>query len=260
MHDQPTHPKLYLISRPTLVDEGLQSFLKDKGVGWASTEGVSDAELGVEFCGRVCYMSFSPDTSKIRHPNAEYVANLIDKGHESVLEHTNWTFILDSVSRAFTHQLVRHRVGFSYSQLSQQYHDEGEAEFVRPAGLTEEAYEIWEESTKASLKAYRAVLGSVEAKGDMKPGERHRLRRSAARSILPNATMTTISVTANARALRDFLKKRGSILGDIEMRLVGTLIYEMLITEAPSLVADFKLVDCADGWTAVEHCRVGLSR
>jgi thymidylate synthase (FAD) len=251
MRNQATQPRLYLISRPALVAHGLRSFLKDHSVSWSSSENVSDAEHCIEICGRVCYMSFSEDKSRIRHPNAKYVANLIDKGHESVLEHANWTFILDYVSRAFTHQLVRHRVGFSFSQLSQQYHDEGQAKFVRPAGLNEEAHAIWEESTKAALKKYRELLSSVNASDDLTDAERLRLRRSAARSILPNATMTTISVTANARALRDFLTKRGSISGDIEMRLVSKVIFEMLRAEAPSLVFDFKLEVCDNGWPLV---------
>jgi len=65
-----------------------------------------------------------------RQDNASYVANLLSQDHESVLEHANFTILADGISRALTHQLVRHRAGFAYSQLSQQYHDESDAEFL----------------------------------------------------------------------------------------------------------------------------------
>ena len=151
----PTTPRIYLIARPALDQTDFERFLRDRGLDWLESPGATDAEHSVEIGGRVCYMSFSNDPSRIRHPNALYIANLIEKGHDSVLEHATWTFIIDRVSRAFTHQLVRHRVGFAYSQLSQQYHDESDAAFVRPAGLTGRAAEIWEHSITAARQSYR---------------------------------------------------------------------------------------------------------
>ena len=109
------------------------AFLNDEGTNWRRTQGATGIEELIEVSGRVCYMSFGPDQSP--RPNRDYVANLLRMRHESVLEHASWTLLLTGVSRAFTHQLVRHRAGFSYSQLSQQYHDERDATFVEPSSL-----------------------------------------------------------------------------------------------------------------------------
>lgn len=252
----PTSPNLFVVSRPSFDRQNFSSFLKQNELSWADTDSATDAERIVEISGRLCYLSFTDDTSKIRHPTKTYIENLINKGHESVLEHANWTFFLTDVSRAFTHQLVRHRVGFSYSQLSQQYHDETDADFVIPAGLSSEAHEHWKCAVQASKDAYREVLKQAErsltAVNDQSTKEDVRLMRSAARSLLPNATSTAISVSANARALRHFLDLRGSIVGDIEMRLVSSEIYDMLVIEAPSFVEDFEKRNCENGWPLVK--------
>jgi thymidylate synthase (FAD) len=233
-------PSLYLLARPQFTTE-YERFLAAHGETWQQTQ-AGDAEQLIEFAGRICYMSFGVQQST--RDNAAYIANLIDRGHDSVLEHANWTFLLDGVSRAFTHQLVRHRIGFSFSQLSQQYHDESGAEFLTPPGLEQNpvAYEAWRSAVDAALSAYRTIQSQLRnERPDREPGkERLRAIRSAARSVLPNATGTKIVVTANGRSLRHFLSLRGAIEGDMEMRQVSGLIYAMLVNEAPSLVRDFQ--------------------
>jgi thymidylate synthase (FAD) len=232
-------PALYLLARPQFTPE-YQRFLVANGVVWKEGE-ASDAERLVEFAGRVCYMSFGARQSP--RDNAAYIANLIDQGHDSVLEHANWTFLLEGVSRSFTHQLVRHRAGFSFSQLSQQYYDQSEAKFLAPTGLEEDpiAYAAWRSAVDASRDAYRTIQSRLQRESsDRKGKERLRAIRSAARSVLPNATETKIVVTANARSLRHFMTLRGAIEGDLEMRQVSGLIYAMLLAEAPSLVGDFE--------------------
>lgn len=248
-------PKLYVMCRPVLTDE-IGEFLASEATSWKTSPEATSPESLAEFSGRICYMSFGDKQSS--RTNAEYIANLVDQGHESVLEHVTWTFLLTGVSRAFTHQLVRHRPGFSYSQLSQQYHDEADADFVRPFGLEKfpAALEDWTQAMHAAKAAYTAIANALEAsqgsETEMSRKERSRAIRSAARSVLPNATETKVVVTANARSLRHFLLIRGSILGDFEMRAVAALIYRMLRSEAPSFVADFRVSTLADGLPIVE--------
>lgn len=251
-----TLPRLYLISRPSLLNAGLNDFLENHSVTWTASTDTTDAEHLVEVSGRLCYMSFTNDTSRIRHPNSKYIRNLIHKGHESVLEHATWTFILDQVSRAFTHQLVRHRIGFSFSQLSQQYHEEADSNFIRPAGLSPKNFEIWKRANQLAMEAYISILSDLsdtenQPDGTLSNPERKRLVHSAARSVLPNAIETIISVTANGRALRNFLELRGDISGDIEMRLVSFEIYSMLKREAPVMVHDFKIDRDINGYPRV---------
>jgi thymidylate synthase (FAD) len=247
-------PRIYLLGRPQFertYQEFLDHFLPPGESNWSESNTATPAERIVEFAGRVCYMSFGSRQSQ--RTNGEYIANLIRNGHESVLEHAVWTIVVDGVSRAFTHQLVRHRVGFAFSQLSQQYHDESEARFVRPAGIdpTSDLFAVWQKAIEETQLAYRKLLKGLEDSIDTGPiairREATRALRSAARSVLPNATETAIVVTANARALRNFFKTRGNIIGDFEMRLVAARLFELLRPEGPALFADFLVEYLPDG-------------
>jgi thymidylate synthase (FAD) len=249
-------PRLQVLSRPNFTEE-FREFLSLYGQVWKQSELSTPAERLVEFAGRVCYMSFSRPAPR---NTTEYIRHLIIQGHESVLEHAVWSFVLSGVSRAFTHQLVRHRVGFSYSQLSQQYHDEEDAQFVVPPEIQNnpKALAIWETVVASAKEAYRTLSSNLAAsakhpKGTKMHRESARALRSAARSVLPNATATAIVVTANARALRHFFRNRGSIVGDLEMRRVASLIFSNLVADAPALFQDFDVREHEDGWPIMHH-------
>ena len=172
--------------------------------------------------------------------------HLINQGHESVLEHISWTFLITGISRAFTHQLVRHRVGFSYSQLSQQYHDESEASFVIPPAVAscKKTTAEWMSTIKSNIELYQKLIRQIELENHLNSeSKRERLRdlRSACRSVLPNATETKIVVTANARALRHFFKMRGALEGDWEMRAVSCALYKIVQKDAPAVFQDFSI-------------------
>lgn len=243
-----SHPRIYLIGRPTINVEEVAKFLQDRSLAWPRTEGASEAAELVEVAGRLCYLSFQEDRSLTTQPNRQYIQNLIRKGHESVLEHASWTFVIDRVSRAFTHQLVRHRIGFSYSQLSQQYHEDTDAHFVMPEGISDhpELCDRWTKAMREAQRCYREFLGVLK---DTAPSGREEMRklRSAARSVLPNAVETAVAVTANARAWRHFFDLRGAIEGDSEMRLVSVALFEILSDDAPELFADYELAPTKDG-------------
>lgn len=254
-------PRIYVISRQSIAD-AYRKFLSHEALDWQIDPVATDAELLIEFAGRICYKSFGARQSP--KSNEDYIRHLISQGHESVLEHATWSFVLSGVSRAFTHQLVRHRVGFAFSQLSQQYHEEREADFVRPVGLEMHpaAMEAWKKATQNTLNAYRKILAALEKSLSEKPGnlprkESLRAARSAARSVLPNATETVIAVTANARAIRHFLKVRGSIVGDDEMRCVAALILDSIREDAPAVFSDFEISQLPDNSPIVLHGEKG---
>ncbi len=247
-----SQPKVYLVGRSSFDLAAFQEFLRDEAVDWRQTPGAGAAQEIVETAGRVCYMSFGDRQSP--RTNEEYIHNLVRQGHESVLEHVTWSFLIIGVSRGFSHQLVRHRVGFAFSQLSQQYHDESEAVFVAPSAVSAipDLAELWEESLANSKNAYEEILRffeSADAEGpsEFKKREWMRAIRSAARSVLPNATETKVFVTINARALRHFLSIRGSIPGDEEMRKVSALLRAHVKEVAPALFADFVVDEMPDG-------------
>lgn len=244
-------PAVQILSSPRL-GEGHRVFLEARGMEWKPSPDCTAAEQIVEFSGRICYMSFGPER-QAPGSTRDYIKRLIQKGHESVLEHAAWSFVIYGVSRSFSHQLVRHRVGFSFSQLSQQYHEETGAAFVSPPGLESdpELLAQWEKTVTELRDTYSKLLHSNLRTTALVPREELRLRRSLARSVLPNAIETAIVVTANARALRHFLKIRGCVEGDIEMRMVSASLLHALEKEAPSLFYDFGVQQWPDGWPIV---------
>jgi len=233
------------LSHPSFESDVFDEFLASQGLQWIRRGQGSKSEHLIEAAGRLCYMSFGQNKQSPRD-TSQYISNLIVQGHESVLEHINWTFLLSGVSRAFTHQLVRHRVGFSYSQLSQQYHDESDAEFVVPIEVKNDntLFKSWCNHIENSLDFYKKSLKAIE-ESELYDSKKEKMRalRSASRSILPNATETKIIVTANARALRHFFEMRGAIEGDYEMRTVSEKLYNIVNNDAPALFQDFEKID-----------------
>ncbi|WP_374940814.1 FAD-dependent thymidylate synthase [Bradyrhizobium sp. SRS-191] len=206
----------------------------------------------VEIAGRTCYLSFSNPSGR---DTGEYIENLVRQGHESVLEHVSWTFLLSGVSRAFTHQLVRHRAGFSYSQLSQQYVDHRAIRFVVPAEIQSQPGLLasWKGTVLAQRGAYIELVESLNRlPSPLKSREKIRSMRSAARSVLPNCVEAVIAVTANARSWRHFLDVRGATEGDVEMRRVSALLLHLLKQDAPNMFSDFSQASLSDGWPIVQ--------
>lgn len=246
------NPHLYLVSRPSFDIDRFLDFLARSEADWRRTPTASEAEEIVEAAGRVCYMSFGARQSS--KTTSEYILNLVTQGHESVLEHVNWGFVLSNVSRSFTHQLVRHRVGFAFSQLSQQYHEETDADFIEPSAIRAlpTLSKRWREATEQARQVYEYALTTLATtelghRPAWEAREILRAIRTAARSILPNATATTVFFTANARAIRHFLNVRGAIVGDEEMRRVSALLLDTVSREAPSLFVDFSVEVGDDG-------------
>src|SRR5271157_2726557 len=146
-----TEPKVYVLGRQVVVAEELARFLDDEGMLF-NTDTPLAAEVLAEVAGRTCYMSFG----KGRKSNQEYLENILSSKHGSVLEHAVWNLLISGVSRSLTHELVRHRAGFGYSQLSQRYVDEGDARYVVPP-LYQESEELrqkWQQTIETLRKAY----------------------------------------------------------------------------------------------------------
>jgi thymidylate synthase (FAD) len=243
-----------------VVEEEVARFLGDEGLAFTTDTRVA-AEILNEIAGRTCYMSFG----KGRKSNQEYLENILASKHGSVLEHAVWSLLITGVSRALTHELVRHRAGFGYSQLSQRYVDESDARYVVPP-LYQESDALrqkWQQTIECVRKAYielaEATTQYVQEKHpDMPPRDRRKWARQAARSILPNACETKIFVTGNSRAWRHFLELRGSPHADTEIRLLAVEICRVLKQESPNIFRDIELIDEPDGAPSVRvlHSKV----
>ncbi|MCS7160516.1 MAG: FAD-dependent thymidylate synthase [Gemmatales bacterium] len=240
-------PTVYLVARQTISEEELERFLTEHGFNWQSDTEVA-AERLVETAGRLCYMSFARPRPG---GNAAYLRHILEAGHGSVLEHAVWSFLFVGVSRALTHELVRHRAGFGYSQLSQRYVDESVAEYVEPKVIAEdpELHQLWVETIARTHQAYVQLARKLLEKFRDEPDGtlRRKLARQAARSVLPNATETKIFVTANARAWRHFIEMRASRWADVEIRQLAVKVLRILQQEAPHLFGDYELRALPDG-------------
>lgn len=241
--------KIYLIGKTCFKKQEFARFLNNNKTLWKKSNASSDTEKLIEIAGRICYMSFGNNQSNIN--NKKFIQKIIKMGHESILEHSYWTFIITGVSRAFSHQFVRHRVGFSISQLSQQYYNQESMNAVIPALIRKspKAFDIWKRSVDKSQRAYIQISNILKQhfnKNFMNKKEFSRLIKTTARSVLPNATETIIMFTANARALRHFLRIRGAIYGDEEMRYVAAGLLTILHKQAPTIFSDFYIKNAKD--------------
>lgn len=269
-------PTVYLLSKQTVQQSELDRFLTDHGVSWQTDTEVA-AEVVTETAGRVCYMSYAKPRPG---GNAAYLGHIKEVGHGSVFEHAVWTFLLTGISRSLTHELVRHRAGWAYSQLSQRYVDESVAEYVEPDIIANDPdlHTVWHEAVSHAHAAYVKLVDLMFQKRGVKlwcpkclseagfasgfcpkcgeatakiksdnPTEIRKAVRQAARSVLPNATETKITVTANARALRHFLEQRGSVHAEPEIRKLANAMLDVLTADAPNLFGDYQRKPLPDG-------------
>ncbi len=207
----------------------------------------TDGERLAEFAGRLCYMS---QRNPAGRSTREYLENIKKQGHGSVLEHASYTLLLEGVSRSLTHELVRHRAGFAYSQLSQRYVDESDACFVMPpAMIGDDALELaWRTQIDSAQDSYTALVSTLMSRYSWVDDKVHRrkMAREAGRGVLPNSTETKIVVTGNARAWRTMLELRSSEAAELEIRRVAVMVLRILAAEAPAFFSDFEIYTATD--------------
>ncbi len=261
-----TQPGVITLARPSLNERGVAPFLEGfpEDLGFASA--VSDPDRltpGAGLCklaGQLCYMSFG---SK-RTPNAQaerYFANILSSGHGSVLEHASYSFLAYGISRSVTHELVRHRAGFAFSQVSQRYVSGQTLRFVeRPEFQQSDDLHAAFVERIDHVAAAHAVLegrlrelqssGAEALSADGQTGRRKRIHQ-AARALLPNEVEAPIVVTGNVRAWRHFIEARANEHADVEIRMLAYSIYLCLHAMEPVLFGDYATTCLADGTSAV---------
>jgi thymidylate synthase (FAD) len=245
-----TEPRVTLLARPAFAEP------EHLPVSWIGDG--SDGERLAEFAGRLCYMS---QRNPAGRATREYLENIKRQGHGSVLEHANYSLLLEGVSRSLTHELVRHRAGFSFSQLSQRYVDESQASFVVPPAIVGEAAleEAWRAQVLAAQASYVALVEKLMERYGWVADKVHRrkMAREAARGVLPNSTETKIVVTGNARAWRTMLELRSAEGAELEIRRVAVAVLRLLQGEAPAFFSDFEVYSADD---RREAARVGFHK
>jgi thymidylate synthase (FAD) len=181
-----------------------------------------DSEDLIASSARICYAS----EPKIEGANEKLIRNLRSWGHLSTFEHASATFLIEGVSRACTHQLVRHRLA-SYSQQSQRYVNEEGFEYVTPHSVEKDSAlkAKYDEAVENARKSYKELINSGIPKED-------------ARFLLPNAVAAKIVVTMNFRELRHFIQLRTAKGAQWEIRELAKEMLRLLKEEAPNAFDD----------------------
>ena len=243
-------PRITLIARPQFLEP------PHLPVQWKGES--SDGERIAEFAGRLCYMSQQNPAGRT---TAEYLRNILQQGHGSVFEHSTYVMLIEGISRSCSHELVRHRAGWGFSQLSQRYVDESHAAFVMPPAIMgdTELEAQWTDQVRAAQSAYVTSVERLMSRYEWVEDKVHRrkMAREAARSVLPNATEVKIVASANVRAWRTMLELRLSEGAELEIRRMAVACLRVLQQEAPALFADFEIYPTTEG---SEAGRVGFHK
>ena len=189
-----------------------------------------DPERAIATAARLCYAPVGAAELMETMPEERVksvLTTIMSSGHFSTLEHASYTFAIDGVSRALTHQLVRHRIA-SFNQQSQRYvkFKDGVA-VVKPASVTAspETEAVFDEAIEACVTAYRKLLDAGVSAED-------------ARYLLPNAAESKIVVTMNVRELLHFFSLRCCNRAQWEIREMAHRMLELARPTAPFVFAD----------------------
>lgn len=189
-----------------------------------------DPERAIATAARLCYAPVGASELMETMPPERVqsvLSTIMSSGHFSTLEHASYTFAIDGVSRALTHQLVRHRLA-SFNQQSQRYVKFKDGiEVVKPGSVSEspEASRVFDEAMAAAEDAYAALLELGVPAED-------------ARFVLPNAAETKIVVTMNVRELLHFFGLRCCNRAQWEIRELALKMLELVRPTAPYVFVD----------------------
>lgn len=265
-------PKVYLVAESRLNEGGIKNYLGDIDAAEWGTNAQSDGEELIEIAGRLCYRSWFPgmnaNVGKVREGNDKYMANIIRVGHGSVVEHSSVSFIFHNVSRVFTHELVRHRVGTAFSQESLRYVRLTNLGLWLPDNTLNEiaeycGHEAVEEFTSdieghfergEELQKKWAKLFKLD---DGKDFGYKKKATSMMRRAAPIGLATGILFTTNHRNLRHLLTMRTSRHAEEEIRLVFGQVGVICQDRWPNIYQDFmgEMIDGHYEFTT-EHVKI----
>lgn len=178
----------------------------------------------------------------------KFLNMLMDLGHESPIEHVSFTFGVEGISRVLSHQLVRHRIGCSYSQQSQRYVKLDQFEYIIPPQIEEndEARQLFIDAMKRDQEVYDKLIEILYKENYKKYIEEGKTEKQAAqmaekvsiedaRYVFPNACETKIVFTMSARALLNFFRMRCCERAQWEIREMATEMLKKVREVAPIL-------------------------
>lgn len=247
-----TEPAVFLIAEPHLLT-GIHDYLSTVGgVDWLNRVNASDPEMLVEFAGRACYRSWEPglnlNVTKVRQDSSAYIANLMSSRHGSVLEHAQLTFVLSQVSRVFTHELVRHRVGVAISQESGRYVRLGEISIWMPPVIVgqPELAQRWVSIVESVEEWQRDASDVFGLDTGLVPFDTKKQITSAIRRLSPFGHSSEMVWSANIRTIRHVLEQRTALGAEEEMRLVYGQVGNIVKARYPMLFQDYDVSEAGE--------------
>jgi thymidylate synthase (FAD) len=255
-------PGVVLLAKPQTNVAGLAGFLEGFDPDLHFTEYLEDPTRlpdSSQLCktaGQTCYMSFGPKRTTNENA-AAYIERLTSAGHGSVLEHASFNFLLYGISRSVTHELVRHRAGAAFSQISQRYVSGSVLRFVERPEYQEDPdlHGQFEERADRAAAEYEAMAelllerqegGASMLTADYRTDARKKVQQTA-RSLLPNETEAPMVFTGNVRALRHIIEMRADAHAESEIRNLALRLFLCLRTVDPILFGDYELGELPDG-------------
>ncbi len=267
-------PKAIFLAQTKLDQQGMADLMVELGVPEWSTNAQSDGEELIEVGGRLCYKAFgtelNPNLTKVREGNFQYIGNILEQKHGSVIAHATATFVFLNVSRILTHEQVRHSAGTAYSQESGRFVriddismtnindllgsiiSEVTPLMVNPdstpdlhevhqvqAQMYGEVTEAMQEAVKASENAASKIrtLFGMDSIAKLPFGLKKKMT-SFIRRIFPEGRANNIMVTANHRAWRHIIESRTAAGAEEEIRTVIYDVAKQLKKRFPALYQD----------------------
>jgi thymidylate synthase (FAD) len=255
-------PGVVLLAKPQTKVAGLEGFLEgyDPELGFLQylddPTVLPDSSQLCKTAGQACYASYGPRRTTNENA-AAYIERLTSAGHGSVLEHASFNFMLYGISRSVTHELVRHRAGAAFSQISQRYVSGSVLRFVERPEYQEDPdlHRLFEERADRAAAEYEAMAelllerqegGASMLTADYRTDARKKVQQTA-RSLLPNETEAPMVFTGNVRALRHIIEMRADAHAESEIRNLALRLFLCLRTVDPILFGDYELGELPDG-------------
>lgn len=241
-------PKSYIIAETHTPFNEMNEFLCAIGADkWDEPEFHNQGEYLIEVAGRTCYKSFGIDLNKnltrVRTDHHEYIGNILDTHHGSVLEHATVTVGLVDVSRILTHELVRHRAGAAYSQESMRFVRMDDMGMFIPSCIKSNtaARSLFLDAVE-SAEAYYQQLTEMLITDDM-PFSKKKEITSAIRRIAPSGHSTTIVGTYNHRAWRHLFELRTAFGVEEEIGIVFSGLASTFLRRYPAIYQDMAFTE-----------------
>jgi thymidylate synthase (FAD) len=243
-----------LVARPDVDWEAMTEWVNVQGgAEWldrmeeeVENDSTYPGQILVEAAGRRCYKSWSPglnaNVTRVRTDSDEYLRNIVSIGHGSVLEHAQYSFALEGVSRVVTHELVRHRVGVAISQESLRYVRLTDIPFRHPDWIADDEVLGPEADDLLARMENFQRLAAERGRLDDPDVDFHerKVKTSDMRRYAPIGLLTGMVWSANVRTLRQTIESRTDFGAEREIRELFDKVGRIMQDECPSLFGDFK--------------------